>query len=455
MLLLFASCKKEKFFKGNTSLKISADTVWFDTVFTRAPGSTYPISVTQIFWIQNRENATIEVDLKLAGGNNSPYRINADGFSGPEIKGLEIPARDSIFVFVQCSLEPNNTTGPALVMDSILSKVNGKEQKTYLAAYGWDAHYYRSPQDTLISLCGEVWSDKTKPYVIINNAYVPQGCTFTIKEGVTVYNSSRSVLLVAGTLDIQGSAAEPVRFTGDKPTFSNRFLPNQWGGIYFAVGSVNNSIRFARINNAAVGIRVDSLPASGSNNLVLENTEILFAGQAALAGITANIKATNCVFGESGAYSFAGILGGNYEFIHCTFTGYSAFGSRQDGHFVLTNTLRDGNGFIIQTKAMQCRMVNSIVYGFLEEELFIDNKGSATFNTDIQNNILRSKSQPFSGNFYNQDPLFTSTSNYEFSLKSNSPAIDKALVLTPLVTKDFLNNPRDIKPDIGAFEKQP
>jgi hypothetical protein len=451
LLFLTASCQKEKYFTGSTSLQISADTVWFDTLFTREPGSKYPISVTKIFWIKNKEKGTVKVDISLAGGTASPYRINADGESGPDIRGLEIPAKDSIFIFVQCSLEPNNATMPALVMDSLITSVNGNTQKSYLAAYGWDAHYFHSVELP----CNEVWADKVKPYVIIDNVLVAKNCTFTIKEGVTVYNSARSVLLVAGTLKVEGTASATVKFTGDKPTFAARFLPNQWGGIYFAVGSVNNTIRHASINNASVGIRVDSLPESGSYNLVLDNTAILYAGQAALAGITANIKATNCLIGESGSYSFIGLLGGSYEFVHCTFPGYANFGARQDGHFALTNTLRDGNGIILKSWALNCTMVNSIIYGSLEEELQLDKAGSAPFVTQIQNNIIRSKDQPFASNTYNKEPLFTSTVSHEFSLKDASPAIDMGLVLNPKILEDYLGNPRDALPDIGAFEKQP
>jgi hypothetical protein len=445
------SCRKERFFNGNTSLDISADTVWFDTLFTGEPGTKYPISVTKIFWIKNREKATIKVDLRLAGGTNSAYRINADGVAGPEIAGLEIPARDSVFVFVQCSLEPNNGTMPALVVDSLISRVNGNEQKTYLAAYGWDAHYFHSVQ----LACGEVWADKVKPYVIIDNALVPENCTFTIKQGVKVYNSARSILIVAGTLKIEGTDAEPVKFAGDRLGFDTRTSPNQWGGIYFTVGSTNNTIRYASINNASVGIRVDSMPVAGTYNLEMENTGILYCGQAAVAGITAHIKATNCLFGESGSYSFLGLLGGIYDFRHCTFTGYSNFGTRQEGHFALTNTLRDGNGLIVKSEPLTCNAVNSIIYGSREEELLFDSEGSQPFAANMQNNIIRSKDQPIPGNTYNKDPLFTSNTSGEFSLRNGSPAIDAAVVLTPAVIIDYLGKPRDATPDIGAYEKQP
>ncbi|MCC7296712.1 MAG: hypothetical protein IT244_00145 [Bacteroidia bacterium] len=450
-LVLLSGCQKEKFFEGNTNLKFSTDTVWFDTVFTKAPGTKYPISVTKIFSITNPENGTVKVDLTLAGGVNSAYRINADGFAGPEIRGLEIPAKDSIFVFVQCTLEPNNQTMPALLVDSLIATVNGKSQKTYLAAFGWDANYFQSVQ----LACNEVWGDKTKPYVIVDNVLVAKGCTFTIKEGVTVYNSARSLLLVQGTLKIEGTAAEPVYFTGDKPTFEARELPNQWGGIYITRGSTNNKIAYAKIHNAAIGIRVDSLPEAGNWNLEIESSSMLFCGQAGLAGITAKIKAQNCLIGESGSYSFLGFLGGEYEFRHCTFVGYANFTTRQDGHFALTNTIRDGNGIILQSKPLTCTVLNSIIYGSQKEEFYIDNKGFAAFTTNITNNLIRSFDQPYAGNVYNQTPEFNSTTKHEFWLGSNSPAKDAGTALSPAITLDILGKTRDANVDLGCYEYIP
>lgn len=449
-LILFASCKKDKLFKGNTKLSISADTVWFDTVFTREPGTQYPISVTKIYSVRNKENQKINVSFRLAGGKNSPYRINVDGVPGPEMKDLEIPAKDSVFVFVQCTLEANNANNPMLVMDSLISTVNGTEQKTYLAAYGWDAHYFHNVQLP----CNTTWSDKTKPFVIVENVLVAPGCTFTIKPGVNIYCSSRTSLLVQGTLDVQGTASEPVVFTGDKPVFAAKYLPNQWGGIYLLRGSTGSTIRFAQIYNATIGVRVDSLPESGSWNLELENTEIMYCGQACVAGITAHIRAQNCLFAETGSYSFLGLLGGTYDLRQCTFATFVSYGTRQNGHFALTNTLRDADGRILKSEPLSCNLYNSIIYGPQTEELFIDNKGSKPFTTDIDNNLIKSKSKPFAGNTWNIDPKFLNTTLHDFALDTLSPAINAGKNLSPAINTDLRGKPRTGLPDLGCFERQ-
>ncbi|MBL7811082.1 MAG: hypothetical protein JNL57_02565 [Bacteroidetes bacterium] len=446
--MAMGSCRREKFFTGSTSLQPSRDTIWFDTLFTKHSGSGYPLSVTKMFSFKNREKTTVKANFRLGGGKNSAYRFNVDGVAGPEITNLEIPGKDSVFVFVQCTLEANNLTQPAIVLDSLLSTVNGKEGKVLLAAYGWDAHYVR---DSVLP-CGGVWSDKVKPYVVIDNVLVDSLCTFTIKEGVNVYCSARSRFFVAGALRIEGTTAERVRFTGDKPVYNARFLPNQWVGIHFLRGNANSLIRYADIHNAAIGLRVDSLPVGGPFNLTLENTSVKYCGQVCLAGITAKVQATNCLFAEAGSYTFLGLLGGNYSFRHCTFAGYVYYGARQDGHFAITNTLRDGNGAILDSRDLSCTAYNCIIDGGNKEELAIDNAGAAAFATDFQSCLIRSKSQPFAGMIYNRDIRFKDMLRSNYALDTLSPAIDAGMVLSPAISVDLKGDLRDGSPDVGAFE---
>jgi len=185
-MAFLSSCRNNNdFFTAKNSLKYSADTVWFDTVFTRVPGSTYPISVTQIFSIKNPEKLAVSANFQLGGGANSAYRMSIDGISGTQINDIEIGASDSVFVFVQCKLEANNNTQPLLVMDSIISSVGGHRSNVKLAAYGWDAHYYR---DTILDQ-NTIWEDDGKPYVIVGYLGVSEGKTLNINRGVKVYSS--------------------------------------------------------------------------------------------------------------------------------------------------------------------------------------------------------------------------------------------------------------------------
>ena len=463
LLLCMGGCKPEQFFTSNNTLIYSKDTVWFDTVFTRKIGSTYPISVTKIISIKNPESLPVKANFKLAGGEASQFRVAIDGESGTQINNIEINGKDSVFVFVQCKLEPNNTNLPSIVLDSLIADVNGKTTNTKLAAYGWDANYYH---DTIFDQ-NITWNNNGKPYVIVGYLGVTQGATLTINSGVSVYSSYPyrdengnllSSIYVFGTLKINGTAQNRVKMLGNNLYSEFNFKPNQWGGIRFLVGSTNNKIQFADITNATIGIRVDSLPVNAQNNLTLQNTRVQYCGQACLLGITAHIDATNCLFADAGSYTFLGLLGGKYAFNHCTFGEYSGIASRTDGHFAITNTLRNGNGVLLKHTSLDCEMYNSIVYGYNKEELEIDQTNLSPFNFNAENNLLKSQNPNgilIKPNTLNKDPKFLDTDRGNYQIDSTSAAYKKASTFGTPIPIDLLGKTRKSTSDLGCYEKLP
>ncbi|MFM1792825.1 MAG: hypothetical protein RLZZ252_1179 [Bacteroidota bacterium] len=456
LLLLISTvsgCVKERFFAKPTELTFGADTIWFDTVFTRDPNSQYPISVTRITTIKNKEKLPVKANFDLRGGSNSPFRINVNGFSGTQLSDIEILPGDSLFVFIQCKLTANNQTLPILVLDSLIATVNGANSKLLLAAYGWDAHYMRRP----IITANTTWDDNSKPYVIIDTMYVANGSKLTIKPGVQIYASAYTPMYIAGTLSIEGTSDQRVTIRGDKPTFIPSILPNQWTGIHFLKGSSNNKILYADITNASVGVRVDSFTVPSNPVVILENTRIQYCGQICLLGITGAIEATNCLFADAGSYTFLGFLGGNYSFNHCTFAEYSGFTGRQNGSFGFTNTQRDGLGNLIGFENLNLAVYNSIIYGYNKEEIQFDQTTKADFTLEINNNIIRSQN-PQSilglGNIFNQTPKFKQANQGEYALDTLSPAYSKGILYKKPVPVDILGNSRKPTPDLGCFERK-
>ncbi len=119
IVLVFAlallSCRKdEQFFEGQGKLGFSQDTVYFDTVFTKLPGTNYPRSITKRMLVRNPFKESIKFNVKIMGGNTSAYRMNIDGRTGRNIPEVEILPKDSAWLFVEATLEPNNLTQPAL-----------------------------------------------------------------------------------------------------------------------------------------------------------------------------------------------------------------------------------------------------------------------------------------------------------------------------------------------------
>jgi len=464
-------CIKTPEFQTNVKLHFSNDTVYFDTIFTRKAGSTYPISVTKIVSIRNNENNWVKATLKLGGGKQSAYKFNVDGISGPEVKDLEIGPKDSVFIFVQCALEANNQTNPALVMDSILANVGNTQSKILLGAYGWDAHYIH---DSIIPN-NTIWADVNKPYVIIGSMYIPPSNKLTIQAGVKVYASARTYIYNLGEMKLLGNAQNRTSIQGDKPVFQSQFLPNQWGGIYVPPGG-SFQATYSDITNASIGIiarfpttqdektSLDEFAAAlgGSINysqkpkIILNETRLQYCGQACLLGLNAEITAANCLIADAGSYTFLGYFGGSYSFNNCTFADYSYYTNRNDGHFGFTNSLRDGNGILLASNDLTLNLTNSIIWGYKFEEINSDQVTASLFEINASDNLLRSKNDKLvfnkSTNYFNANPNFKDVDRGNYQLDTLSFAFQKANTTTAS-SLDLFGKLRKAQPDLGAFER--
>ncbi|HQG37853.1 MAG TPA: hypothetical protein PLK15_01875, partial [Chitinophagales bacterium] len=133
-----------------SGISISTDTLSFDTLFSTL-GST-----TRFFTLRNTTKQPIKIsDIRLAGGSSSRYRINVDGDSGVLFKNVEIPAKDSLYVFVEVTVNPTAVNLPFLVEDSIQFITNGNFQQVQLQSYGQNAHFFNG--DSIET--NTVWND--------------------------------------------------------------------------------------------------------------------------------------------------------------------------------------------------------------------------------------------------------------------------------------------------------
>ena len=62
--------------------------------------------------------------------------MNVDGESGNNIEQITISANDSMFVFLELTIDPTNTNTPYLVSESILFNTGNIQQDVNLIAYG-------------------------------------------------------------------------------------------------------------------------------------------------------------------------------------------------------------------------------------------------------------------------------------------------------------------------------
>ena len=451
LLIGVNSCIDRPSFISESELKVSRDTVAFDTLFTRQNQTgTYPISVTKLIYIKNPEDQWVKADFEIAGGGESSFSMNIDGLSGPKIEQLEIAPKDSVFVFIQCRLEANNETKPAIIMDSLITRVSTGTSKVILTAWGWDAHYLK---DSVIHNSLTL-SDKTKPYVFIGNIVVAPNSTLTVNPGVRLYASAYTGIYVFGNTIWQGNAQERIIIRGDKPLTWTDKLPSQWGGIYFAPGATG-SFEYADITNASIGIRADSTALGNAPCVSLKQCKIQYCGQACLLGFGGAIEAENCLFADAGSYTFLGYHGGWYRFNHCTFSDFSYFSNRQDGHWGITNTMRDGLGKLLSSNDLTLKIENSIIWGYQKDEISTDKVDQSAWSTDFSYSNLKSlNSDNLLGGdnvTFNLDPVFNDYNEGDYTLDSTSTLLKKSNINTTL-SVDLLGNTRNIPGDLGAYE---
>lgn len=103
-IITFSSCRNDFETTASTgNLEFSRDTIFLDTVFTNIGSSTYNLKV------YNRSDENISIpSVRLGLGESSNYRLNVDGVPGRTFENVEILANDSIFVFVETTLDINS-----------------------------------------------------------------------------------------------------------------------------------------------------------------------------------------------------------------------------------------------------------------------------------------------------------------------------------------------------------
>ena len=269
------SCNKEEgFAEGNIRLGFSTDTILFDTLFTTIGSSTYTLLV------RNSEDKTVNISqIRIEGGANSPYRMNVDGISGLSHQDVEIAAHDSMYIFVEVTIDPNSGTGPMLQTDRIIFETNGNSQNVDLIAYGIDAyfilpnrHIQGIPPFSIVAREGvdTVWT-KDKPIVIYGYAVIDSTASLTIEAGTQIYFHNGGGLWVykGGNIKVNGTLTEPVTFQGDRPEAYYENLPGQWDRIWLNEGSVDNVINYAIIRNGFIGLQTELLSSDmGNKNII-------------------------------------------------------------------------------------------------------------------------------------------------------------------------------------------
>ena len=457
--VFFTSCRKDTFYENkDAQLSFSEKIITFDTIFTTIG------TVTQRFTVFNPHKNTIKTDIALIGGNASFFSVNVDGISGNSFKGIEIPAKDSIFIFVKVNLNPNNQNNPILVADTLAFYTNGNRQNVELVACGEDAHFIvpnatafdgQLPYRIVAEEGQSVTWTKDKPYVIYGYAAVDANAKLTIEAGTQIYLHKGGGLWISpeGCLRVNGTKDEPVVFQGDQRAFANKNDYAQWDKIWINEGRTDNIINYAIIKNAFIGIQAETLEGKMGNKLILTNSIIQSSEGFGFLGRAYNVEAYNNVFSDCKT-SCVVLHGGVYNFTNNTIYKPTSW-SKQDTTAVIFANYYDVKNvrFIDDLKA---NFINNIIYGVRSNEFGSGRIEDADFTLNMENCLIRmpdsqlNKLSSHSDLIINENPLVKNVSSYDFSLNDNSPC--KGNGKPTSITVDIIGAARNNPPSIGAYE---
>lgn len=466
-------------------LQFSKDTVFLDTIFTNIGSSTYNLKV------YNKSNKDITIpQISLENGTNSNYRLNVDGIPGKSFEDIDILANDSIYVFVETTIDFTTVPDP-LYTDKILFDNGNNQQDVDLVTLVQDATFIFPGKDPVsmeidnLSLDGaitaiqgrflndgELTFTNEKPYVIYGYAAVEANKTLIIEAGAKIYFHDNSGLIIdkEASLIVNGSLDEKVVFEGDRLENSFNRTAGQWGTIWMRAGSKNNEINHAVIKNSVIGFLVDSI--SGTDpTLKIQNTEIYNSANFGILGRETNIEGNNIVIGNAGESSFSGTIGGTYNFTHSTFANYWNNSIRSLPAVLINNFFTyEGNSGqeIIETRPLkEVNFTNCIIEGNNNLEFIIDIvDDGAAINYNVSNSLIEfndinglytdsaimnfEDTMHFQNIILNGNPDFKNFTNSEFIIGENSDAINNASSST--FTFDILEVDRTASPDIGAYQ---
>lgn len=444
-LLTILSCRPEEEiidYDYSGGLTFSYDTILFDTLFSTVGSTSKRLKVF------NPHAKALSINkIYLGGGVSSPYTITVNGIKGKTIDHQQILGKDSLLLLIEVLIDPKDENLPYLVSDSILIETNHTNQSIQLVAWGQDAIFLGN--ETLP--CEAIW-DSTRPYVLYQSVLIDTLCNLNIGPGTKIYASHNAFIYIKGRMNVEGDSLHRVLFRNDRkePIFEN--APGQWGGIIFLEGSHDNKIAFANIKNAQYGIRLGTPDNDTIPDLVIENTSIENMSHSGILNFSSDLFATNTLISNCKYFTAGNLAGGNYHYIHCTFVNFGQSFFRETPALVATdNILLDDQSSIIQD--LHISLINTIVYGNMDNELLFNNDGNASFTVVMANNLFKTTLPELdtNGNIINKDPKFKNIWGFDYKLDTLSPAKDTGIKAG--ISIDLEGIERDTLPDIGAYER--
>ena len=466
MVILLSGCTDKPIFSDNPQylLSFSCDTLAFDTVFTSEG------SAVELFVIYNNNSDALRLDVSVAGGADSPFRINVDGQGGSLVRDVEIRARDSVYCFVTVNIDPQDENNPVLVEDSVRFVLqSGVRQFVNLTAYGQD----------VIRMRGMVlpeWSETTltsdRPYLVYDSLFVGRNAVLNIQKGTRIYFHNDAFLRVAGRLLADGTCDSMIVMRGDRldrmlDDLPYDLLDGRWGGIRFDSCSFSNRLAGCDIHGGSWGIATDTSSVN-KEKMLIDGCIIHNVQGDALELNFCSSRVRNSQITNSGGHC-VDILGGDNSFLFCTIANFYPWSSKESALYICN--VADS----IVVPLINADFKNCIITGYDRDELMglvmdsitgVDPSlfanysitNSLVLTLDTANTHLRDNVWDFdcnkvygAGNFRHVTDDF----RYDFRLDSLSMARGMAAD-SKLCPTDITGVPRPVSgADVGCYQYVP
>ncbi len=464
----FASCNDEQISTDPKNiLELSTDTLTFDTVFTTIG------SVTEKIMIYNKSNYALNIShIGIAGGKESAFRLNVDGSisENNQFENIEIRAKDSMYLFVEVTVDPTNSNSPVFIEDSIEFLTNGVQQAIKLQAFGQDMELLKNKY-----ILNDTTLTATKPYLIYGYLAVDTAKTLTIAPGARLYFHNNANLIVYGNLKAEGTPDEPITMRGDrldKIKFDTPFPYNkvagQWGGIYLLWSGGNHTLKHVNMNSGYFGIYFSNNDINNLPSLEIANCKIHNFLLYGLIVQNGNVVVTNTEISNTSSYTVY-LNGGKHTFIQTTIANYFNNSSVQPVSRDKYPALMIMN--LNRIAPMQTVFENCIIAGSAENEFSLASRYLNQYKGVFDHCYIRKPDSLQLPQFTNirwsasNDTIFKSIrydyekgTYFDFRPDSVSPArglADPAIISQYHLEYDLNGNLRGNKPDAGAYEWEP
>lgn len=448
LLTALIGCESDYSYRGNSSsIRFSADTLSFDTIFTGEATTTTSLRIYNV----SGEDMTID-RIWLQGASSSAFHVNIDGVNKTELTDIRIRKGDSLFVFV--NVLPRITNDFIYRLDDDIHVQAGSNKWTsHLQAFGMNA----------IRVSGRIARNTTwtaeKPYLLSGNVSVDKNATLTVNEGTQIFMSEKAQLDVYGRLITQGTRDNMVKISTARLDKFYSDIPGQWGSIYLQLGTGRAELSYTEIINATHGVLADSLCELSLDGVIIHD-----ASKNAVVTYASKTSINNSILYNCGE-SLIAVYGGDVEVIHSTLSNHYRWASRVSPSLLVyshtdTPSTDTTKVAVDYPELISFVMANSVVCGTNKDELEF-NDAITESNCLISHSYLRlgtkwkeSSDSRFDAVIVGKDPEYVDRAAFDFHPSAISELVGKASRdYAQKAPSDFDGNDRtNGNPDIGALQ---